>query len=153
LQSEEQNLGYLLNKATLGIKWELSCRLKNFDLTVPQWSVLRDLYVQEMLPAEERKVTPADTAGRLLVDRPTISGIVDRLCKKQLICTEPNPLDRRSQLLMLTDDAKRLMPMLESKSQAALEQACKGMTEGEIQDLKKLLDRVIHNLKNDRLEG
>ena len=78
----EHNLGYLLNKSTLLLKWELGKKLLNYDLTVPQWSVLRDLYVQEMLSEQERLITPAHVAERLLADRPTISGVIERLSKK-----------------------------------------------------------------------
>lgn len=141
------NVGYLLNKAALLLKWNLGQRLTEHDLTVPQWSVLRDLYAQERLPEQERRNTAAHVSERLLSDRPTVSGIVERLAGKGLIRKESNPSDKRSHILRLTPDAQRLIPRLEESSQDSVTQALKGFTKVETGVFLRSLAALIHNLE------
>jgi len=142
-----ENLGYLLNKSTHLLKADLSTRLSRLEMTVPQWAVLRDLYEQEELPLEERKVTPAHVAERLHADRPTISGITYRLMAKDFLKSIPHPSDRRSQLLLLTDKSRELLPQIERMSRESIEQALSGIEQSDIQQLVRSLQRMISNLQ------
>ena len=123
MRDPERNLGYLINKTAHLLRAGLSERLAAREITVPQWGVLRDLYRQESLPEEERRMTSAHVASRLHADRPTISGIVARLSAKGLVRTAANPADGRSQLLALTDKARTLVPELTADSDAVLDAA------------------------------
>ena len=69
------NLGYLLHKVSIMTKTELSNQLKEYKITAQQWSVLKDI---SLYP----NGTTAMIAERLLADRPTVTGIIQRLLQK-----------------------------------------------------------------------
>lgn len=145
-----QNLGYLLNKAAKMAKWNLNCRLADEGITTPQWGLINDIYVNEKLCQNEEdklcRLTPAAIAQRLHADRPTVSCMIDRLVKQNLAYRVSNPKDRRSQIILLTDRVKAMMPNLEQLSQETIECAVKGFEPEEIVLLRNLLTRIISNL-------
>lgn len=147
MMTEPHHLGYLLNKVTLLLKRELSKKLIANDITPSQWAVLQDLYMQEMLSEEERENTPAHIAERIFADRPTVSGILNRLSTKGLIQVRPNPADRRSQVISLTQEAKKLLPSLQNDAEAVLSQAVMGLPDEQLQPLTNALLSMIRNLE------
>lgn len=149
MKDSSLNLGFLLNKATLLLKRELGKKLMEYEITSPQWSVLQDLSMQEELPEQERKVTPAAIAERILADRPTVSGIIDRLIKKGYLRARPNPRDRRSQLMELTPEARELLPTLQATADATLQQALKDLPSEMTGPLATSLITMIHNLEQE----
>lgn len=55
-------------------------------------------------------------AERLLADRPTVTGIIQRLLQKEWILIKHNPKDKRSHLIFLTDETKTLIQEIENVS-------------------------------------
>lgn len=104
------NLGYLLHKVSIMTKTELSNQLKEYKITAQQWSVLKDI---SLYP---NGTTPAMIAERLLADRPTVTGIIQRLLQKEWILIKHNPKDKRSHLIFLTDETKALIQEIENVS-------------------------------------
>lgn len=146
METGQTNLGYLLNKASLSLRRRLSGRLEAHGVTAAQWGVLRDLACREELPPERRETSPAQIAARLEQDRPTLSGILERLRVKGLVTSDSNPQDKRSQLIGLTEKARSLLPILEREADLVLEQALAGL-DGEASDLlQQALQRLIANL-------
>ncbi|WHH56983.1 MarR family transcriptional regulator [Petroclostridium sp. X23] len=142
----EINLGHLLNKAARLNKWELNKRLVELDLTLPQFIVLKDINFQEQRARDVENLTAASIAQRLHIERPTISGVIARLMKKDLVYRVENPEDRRSQLIRLTEKAKALMVELEVICSDTTNRAVKDFSEAEINNLKAYLLRIISNL-------
>lgn len=148
----ENNLGYLLNKSSRMLRWELNYRLQEHGLTSAQWSVLIDLYMQEK-QYQDKDVdviacTPAAISQRLFSDRPTISGILYRLNNNGWISSHVNPNDRRSQLICLTPKAKTLIPELIKVSEQVMVKAVAGFNESEVVVIHQFLKRIISNLSN-----
>ena len=146
MHNDSNNLGYLLNKSTKMLKNKFNDKLKEFDLTLSQWSVLRDVYSQELSDKELKDISPASVAQRLYINRPTMSGIMDRLLKKGWIIATTNQNDRRSQIISLTEKSKNLMIELDELGDDVVELAVQGFTESEIMQLKAYLSRIIKNL-------
>lgn len=142
--SNVENIGYLLNKASRSIKWQLNKKLEKYNVTSSQWSVLKDLDMHDKENIQE--LTPASVAERLNIDRPTMSGIISRLSKNNWIETRINPEDKRSQIIMLTAKAKEVLNMLEDISDETVNIALKGFTKEEIKEIKNLLRKIIDNL-------
>jgi DNA-binding MarR family transcriptional regulator len=146
------NLGYLINKAARHAKWDLNNSLAEEGITSAQWGLIRDIYINEGLCNSEEekylKLTPAAIAERLHADRPTVSCMLERLVKQGLANRITNPKDRRSQIIHLTEKAKKLMPKLEYLSEITLVKAVKGFDEDEVAQLKRYLIRVIENLNS-----
>lgn len=146
LQPEHQNVGFLLYKAAHALRRNLSDRLEGHGITAAQWGVLRDLAAQEQLPAEARGCTPGQIAARLEQDRPTMTGILERLQKKGLVRMDANPRDRRSQLVALAGEAAELVPTLNDESRKVLEQGLRRLDPVEQEQLQQLLCRFIGSL-------
>lgn len=141
----DDDLGYLLNKASRFTKWELNNKLGEIGLTSSQWEVLKDLYMYEKMEDDNVNHTPASIAQRLRYDRPTISGIIERLVKQGWAYRVMNTSDRRSHMIMLTDKARWLMPKMEGLRDNAIQEAIKSFNKSELVELKKYLSRIINN--------
>lgn len=139
-------LGHMLLDSSRRLKWNLAGRLADVGLTFPQWMVLNDIFTSGDLSDANLSLTPAAISERLNVDRPTISGIIERLEKSSWVYRAVNPEDRRSCIIMLTDKAKELMDELAELSRLTMEQAIKDFDESEITQLKQYLRRIIDNL-------
>ncbi|OGO77752.1 MAG: hypothetical protein A2Y23_03910 [Clostridiales bacterium GWB2_37_7] len=146
------NLGYLLNKAARMTKWDLNNALADEGITSTQFGLIKDIYFNEKRCIDEeeklQRLTPAAIAERLNSDRPTISCMIERLVKQNLAYRISNPKDRRSQIILLTDKAKEIMPMLEFLGDKTMEKAIKGFDEHEEALLKLFLTRIIENLSS-----
>lgn len=140
---DKNNMGYLMNKATRLMKWDLTNKLQEFGLTSAQWSVLKDLSCHE--GSDKVLATPAAIAERLNVDRPTMSGIINRLTQKGWVTADVNPEDRRSQIIKLTDKAVGAMERIEELSRETVDVALNGFSKEEISALKGSINRIINN--------
>lgn len=145
------NLGYLINKAARMTKWDLNNSLMELVITSAQWGLIRDICINENTCSSEEerfhKLTPTAIAERLHADRPTISCMIEKLVKQGWAYRISNPKDRRSQIILLNDKAKELIPKLERLSENTLEKATKNFDENEVEQLKQYLVRMIENLK------
>ncbi|ERI95000.1 transcriptional regulator, MarR family [Clostridiales bacterium oral taxon 876 str. F0540] len=139
------NIGYLINKASRSLRWQLNKSLEKYNITSTQWSVLKDLNILSE-KNRNQEATPAAIANRLNMDRPTMSGVMNRLVKNGWIKTETNPGDKRSQIINLTDKSKDVLFELEALSDEILIQALKEFETEEKEILKGLLIRIIDNL-------
>ena len=98
-----QNLAYLINKASKQLKNKLDKALKEFDITAAQFSVIIHIH------SSKQPITAAEIAERLGSDRPTISGIINRLEKKKVVLKVDNPEDKRSSYLEIYKEANKLV--------------------------------------------
>ena len=76
--------------------------LKDAKLTPPQYFILSLLEEKDRRPFKE-------LAELLSCTRATITGIVDTMEKKGLVFRSPNPVDRRSLLVNLTEKGRQLL--------------------------------------------
>jgi len=141
------DLGMMLLDSSRRLKWNMTSRLSDVGLTFPQWMVIYDIAGREASVADGSDSTPAAISGRLNVDRPTVSGIIERLEKNGWVFRCGHPEDRRSCIIMLTTKAKELVSELEQQRQLAVEQAMRGFSEEEMLQLRQFLGRIIDNLK------
>ena len=84
--------------------------LAKHDVTYPQWMLLNVL-------GGSTNASPAKIAQSMGVDRSAITRLVDRLEKKSLVARYHDGLDRRSIKILLTDQAKQLLPELNRLAQ------------------------------------
>ncbi|MGJ7909969.1 MarR family winged helix-turn-helix transcriptional regulator [Neobacillus sp. LXY-1] len=119
------NIGYLIMKVSKELRYTLTKELAIYDLTASQWAVLKRL---EMLEGDTSSIhlrTAVEIASMLDFDKPTMSGIVNRLCEKGMMVKEKHPNDKRSSILFLTSKAKELIPKLEMVSNGVMEDSLK----------------------------
>lgn len=79
----------------------------------------------------------------------TLTSMLDRMENSGLIVRKPDPADRRSRLIALTDKAKALQHDYERVSQQMNERYYIGFTESEIRQFEAYLQRVLENLEKE----
>lgn len=79
----------------------------------------------------------------------TLTSMLDRMECSGLIIRKPDPEDRRSRLIALTDKAKALQGDYERISQRMSELYYTGFTEAEIIQFELYLQRVLANLEKE----
>ena len=146
----KDRFGYLLNTSSRLLTWEFNNKLKGYGLTSTQWAVIKDLHEQLLNNTDIDNLTPAAISTRLQYDRPTISGVIDRLIDQQFVLRSPNPLDRRSQILHLTTKANDLLYQIDTLSLEVVDSALADFKEEEITQLKTFLKRITNNLSVGR---
>ena len=96
-------------------------------------------------------LSQTELARRAGVEQPSMAQLLLRMERDGLIRRHPDPSDRRTSLITLTEEAERRLPA----GRAILRQANTEMTHGfsadEVQTLLELLARVLENV--DRIES
>lgn len=117
---------------------------QHFDITVDQWLVLKNLKEQEHLNQSEL----ADLLGK---DHPTLTRIIDLLCKKDLVERRISPTDRRSFTVHLTSIGKNKAAEWSPKMGEIRMKAWKNLSEKDYTDLKRILNTIYTNLETNTL--
>lgn len=144
----DKEIGYILHKAAMISKNNLTCNFNPYGITPGQFIVLKEiLYNNER--TSELGLSPACIAERLDWDRPTVSGIIDRLETQGWILRLPNLDDKRSFLVQLTDKAAETLRTLDGIRKENHNMILNGFTEEEIALFKGYLSRVIDNFKRN----
>lgn len=99
------HLGYWLRRLSDQVHTSFERRLAAHDVTVAQWNVLVTIYHDEAR-------TTSDVARYVSIDIAAVSRVVDRLVAKGLVVRVPDPMSRRRQVLVLTQRASTLVPIL-----------------------------------------
>ena len=125
-----QCINYLLTTSQHRVFQEVSKRLENYDVTPVQYGVLHCLWKGD-------KTTPKEIASELKLENSTISGILDRMEKKNLLKRQVSTEDRRYIEVVLTEKGASLeKPVLDTIDQANLD-ILASIPEEEQQILKK----------------
>jgi DNA-binding MarR family transcriptional regulator len=135
----QRDVGYQTNRLARLLRQRLARELEPTGLTPAQAAVL-------LAVAELDTPSVGAVADRLGIDRPTMSGIVDRLVRDGWARLSPNPDDGRSRLLGLSRRAQRALPTLRRASAAA--SRLPGMTAVEAVRLAQLLERAATALED-----
>jgi len=132
-----QNLSYMINMASRQLKNKLDKELRNCDITAAQFSVIIQIYLSEL------PITAAEIAQRLGSDRPTISGIINRLEKKKIVVKLVNPEDKRSSYLEIYKEARGLVHEIIAKSDELTKDIFSIYTKEEVKTLEKMISKLI----------
>ncbi|MEF2965969.1 MarR family transcriptional regulator [Paenibacillus sp. M1] len=95
-------VGFIMGVTYRKISSLLQSRLREYDITPEQWSVLRQIDQSEGLIQREI----AERTGK---DKPTTTRILDHLESKGLVYKQTGPQDRRSYLVYSSERGKALI--------------------------------------------
>jgi MarR family transcriptional regulator for hemolysin len=109
------------------------------DITVDQWGILNLLW-------ETDGQTPVELARRADKDKPNVTRLLKILEDKGLVYRLPDPEDRRSQRIHLTEAGAALREPLLDVGTDCLQRACQGLSAQDVAQLKDLLNRVYANV-------
>jgi DNA-binding MarR family transcriptional regulator len=107
-----------------------------YDLTPVQYAALTTI-------AAHPGIDQATLAGAIAYDRTTITGVVDRLARKELVLRQANSRDRRVRELQITEQGRRILDSIEPAVQAAQRSMLRGLNADEADLLIKLLQKAI----------
>jgi DNA-binding MarR family transcriptional regulator len=133
---------YLLDRTARRVKQYAQQRFSagDFNVTVDQWLILKNLDNDRYLKQTEL----AELTGK---DTPTLTRIVDLLCKKGLTERVIHKTDRRSFTVHLTKTGKGLLSELSPRVDDIRMQAWEGLSEADYEDLKRILNKIYQNLE------
>ncbi len=132
---------YLLDRTNRRIKQFAHNRFKeeSFDITVDQWLILKNLSVQN----DQNQSTLAELTGK---DHPTLTRILDLLCKKGFTERKSDVADRRCFLIHLTEKGETKLKEWAPVVADIRMKAWDNLTEQDYEDLKRILNTIYTTL-------
>ena len=133
---------FITGKASTAIARRLQKNFKqsSLEITIEQWSVLYHLWKQDGQSQQQL----CDATYR---DKPSITRLVDNLEKLKLVKRVADKNDRRINLIYLTREAVNLQEKTMEVANQTLNEALQGVSNGQIEIAKEVLQIVYDNLK------
>lgn len=119
-------------------KIEFAKVLAEKNLTLPQFIILKEIKANQTSYPDG--ISPAVLSEKTNVLRSTITGILDRLEKSDLIIRKDNPHDRRAQLIRTTSKYEELFQEVTKQMDELTEQLVSPLDETQLENL-------IHSVK------
>ena len=135
----EQSVGYWLTLATQGFHRAIGEEVAPHGITYRQSVVLAWL-------ALEGELSQAELAAKMMVEPPTLVGILDRMERDGWITRNSCPSDRRKKLIRPTAAVEPVWDKIAESGRRVRARATEGFTDEEIETLRRLLHCVIRNL-------
>jgi MarR family transcriptional regulator for hemolysin len=136
----QQSLGYWLMMAQHAYMRAFTDQIAPHGITYRQAQVLGWL-------ALEGPLSQAELAGRMLIEPPSLVGVLDRMSEGRLIERRSCPDDRRKNLIHPLPAAEEVWTKLAECGRHIREQARQGMSDEEVETLKRLLNRMRQNVE------
>ncbi len=105
----------------------------NRGLTMSQLRLMYLLY-------QRNELTISELADLMVVRRPTITGLTDRLVKQQLIRRLSDEADRRIVRIGLTNEGRRVLGEIQVASKAYLDRVFGAMGEAQVEEFVRLME-------------
>ncbi|MCB0643359.1 MAG: MarR family transcriptional regulator [Phaeodactylibacter sp.] len=143
-QPNSEVLGFIIERTAKRMKQACQQRLKaaGFDITVDQWVILQELDKEDGLNQYE-------IAKKTYKDAPTITRIIDLLCKKKLTRRVLDSADRRRYCIRLTDLGRRHIEEILPVIQEFRLQAYQGLPTEDLKGMMGLLNTIFDNLDSN----
>lgn len=138
------SLGFILNRTSIQSKALFTQRIKQFDISPEQWSLV-------FRTVESKGLIQKELSDSTYKDQANITRSIDRLEKKSLLKRVPNHNDRRIINIFPTEDAINLVDTIIPISSEFNSFLTKDFSEEEKQQLIKLLNKVYENLLKEEL--
>ncbi|MEJ7587059.1 MAG: MarR family winged helix-turn-helix transcriptional regulator [Ferruginibacter sp.] len=139
---------FITGQASTAIARRLQKNFKqaNVDITIEQWSVLYHLWKQDGLSQQQ-------LCEATFRDKPSITRLVDNLEKLQLVKRVASKDDRRINKIYLTQESQELQEQTMGLANRTLNEALEGVTNGQIEIAKEVLQMVYDNLAKSTQSG
>ena len=133
-------INFILNRTQSAVHVYFKETLTPFDVTPIQYSLLKCLWDNDMQ-------TPTMLAQALQMDASTVTGLIERLERKNLVAREYSVEDRRSISIRLTSEGRSLQAGVEAAVQQANTEALRGLTEEQIAAFKRVCALIQENVR------
>jgi len=139
--SVEQSLGYQIRYAYRIFVKALADELGSHRVTTGQWSALRVLW-------QEDGLSQVELAQRMMVEKASLTAVLKAMASEGLITRVRNTEDRRKVNIFLTASGRRLKSKILPLIGRINKRATRRLSSAEVQQLRRLLARVMINLQN-----
>ncbi len=141
----EASIGYWLTITTNALQRVLGERLSPFGITFRQMQVIAWL-------VREKRLTQSELAHRMMIEPPTLAGILSRMETCGWITRTQCTTDRRKNWIEVTDKIKPVWKQISACAREVRVEATAGLSEQEQNELFRMLEKVHHNMRGDKSE-
>lgn len=120
----------------------LNRELREVDLTFSQFIVVAYLWENR-----DKKITQKDISEAMHIKHPTTIGLLKRLEEKEMVKVAVDPDNRKYRNITITEKGEQFIDQNHKRRKFTDSKLTKGMTEDEIKELRRLLDKVNDNLE------
>ena len=135
----ESSIGYWLTLATQAYHRAFSDEVAPYGITYRQSQVLGWL-------ALEHEISQAELAARMLIEPPTLVGILDRMERSGWIVRQPCPGDRRKKVIRATPAAEPVWNDIVACAQRIRSRATEGISPQQLQQVHETLRKIHANV-------
>jgi len=132
--------GHYISRIALGLARVGDARLRDLGFATAQLPVLTAL-------KEGARLSQTELARWAKVEQPTMAQLLSRMERDGLIRREPDPADRRSSLISLTEETLAKLPAGRAILEQGNKDATRGMSADEVKTMIALLRRVLVNVE------
>lgn len=131
----------LMDRAVKAERLDLNHRFKkhNIDLTPDQWLVLT------ILKDKEKGLSQNEVAVSTFKDAPTISRIIDLLCKKEYVSRLPYEGDRRRYQVVISEKGLEIFDRAKNEVEENVKTGWTGLNEDDFENLERITKKVYLN--------
>ena len=97
-------------------------------------------------------MTQQQIANAMRKDKNSVTKLVDAMERKQLVTRQPNPNDRRSNILHLTEQAEAMKDEAKEAGISILDKMLIGITEEELRQFLATIDKMTANMSVQAIE-
>ncbi|MCR9142937.1 MAG: MarR family transcriptional regulator [bacterium] len=128
----DYSLGFLLTKSARLVQKRYEERLQRFGITPQQSGILAII-------GSANGISPADIVPMMHSDKATISSMLSRLEKQDLIEFQKSPTDGRARILRLTKAGRKLLPEVQRIDKAISDELAEKLSASDSRAVKKFL--------------
>jgi DNA-binding MarR family transcriptional regulator len=141
--------GHKLDQASKAIRLDLIKRFQKLGLNITpdQWFVL------EILEETDLGMTQNDIVKLTNKDAPTISRIIDLLCKKNFTVRKPFRGDKRKHKIILSDEGKHLVLKAKQEIDSSYQIGWKELNEDDLEHLNRISAKIVNNYESHTAAG
>ncbi|WP_404335295.1 MarR family winged helix-turn-helix transcriptional regulator [Sphingomonas sp. MMS12-HWE2-04] len=132
--------GHYFSRIARGLARVGDARLKELGFATAQLPVLTAL-------KDGAQLSQTELARWAKVEQPTMAQLLARMERDGIVRRSPDPADRRSSLVSLSEDARARLPAGRAILEQGNREATRGLSEAEVETLLGLLARVLANVE------
>ena len=139
-------LGYVINAVARKFSQLFNIRFKAYGITSEQWSILSKL-------VDYHGISQRELSTITEKDPNNITKLLDQLEKKGWVKRADHPTDRRSYVLLVTEQGDQLARQLKPLDQQLFVELTTSLTRDEVEVFKKILYQVNQGLSDKITKG
>ena len=129
-------INFLLSVSQNKVFKHFSKLLEEYGVTPAQYGVLNCLW-------REGQLSPKQIGEMVHLEAPTVSGILDKMQKAELIERSVDPNNRRNVLVIATQKSNEIREEVEAATNKLNDKVLQDLTESDTEALKKALEAII----------